>query len=267
MNPMLNIAVRAARRAGVILAQGFERRDEMEKTSKGINDYVTNFDKAAEKAIIDVIRSSYPDHTIITEESGLLNGKDEEVQWIIDPLDGTTNFIKGLPHFCISIAIRVKNRTEAALVYDPMRNELFTAQRGKGAKLNDLRLRVENLRELDGTILATGFPFKKPTLMANQFAMMQNLATQCADFRRTGSAALDMCYTAANRVDGYFEMSIKPWDIAAGDLIAREAGALVCDFNGGANYLASGHIVCATPRLMKAMLNHIQAGMPESLKG
>ncbi len=266
MNPMLNIAVRAARRAGNILMQGFERRDEIESSSKGSNDYVTNFDKASEKAIVDVIRTAYPDHTIITEESGLLAGKDDEVQWIIDPLDGTTNFIKGFPHFAVSIAIRVKNRTEAAVVYNPVTNELFTAQRGKGAKMNELRLRVENLRELKGTILATGFPFKRPSLMPTQFAMMASLAEECADFRRTGSAALDLCYVAANRVDGYFEADIKPWDIAAGDLIAREAGALVCDFNGMPNYLAQGHIVATAPRLMKAMLNHIQPCLPQNFR-
>ncbi len=266
MNPMLNIAVRAARRAGNILVQGFERRDEIEKSTKGLNDYVTNFDKASEKAIVEVIRNAYPEHTIITEESGLLSGQDDETQWIIDPLDGTTNFIKGFPHFSISIAIRVKNRTEAAVVYDPIRNELFTAVRGKGAKLNELRLRVDNLRELDGTILATGFPFKKPALMPTQFAMMSNLSEDCADFRRTGSAALDLCYTAANRVDGYFEMGIKPWDIAAGDLIAREAGALVCDFNGDPNYLTQGHIIATAPRLMKGMLKHIQPCLPQGFK-
>ncbi len=264
MNPMLNIAVRAARRAGNILIQGFERRDEIETSSKSTNDYVTNFDKASEKTIVETIRVAYPDHTIITEESGLLSGKDGEVQWIIDPLDGTTNFIKGFPHFSISIAVRVKNRTEVAVVYDPITNELFTAQRGKGAKLNEVRLRVSNLRELKGTILATGFPFKRPHLMPTQFAMMANLVKDCADFRRTGSAALDLCYVAANRVDGYFEADIKPWDIAAGDLIVREAGGLICDFNGTPDYLTQGHIIATTPRLMKAILNHIQPCLPQN---
>lgn len=266
MNPMLTIAVRAARRAGNILMQGFERRADIETSTKGQNDYVTNFDKASENAIVDVIRAAYPEHTIITEERGLLAGKDEEVQWIIDPLDGTTNFVKGLPHFAVSIAIRVKNRTEVAVVYDPTRNELFTAERGKGAKLNDLRLRVDNLRDLNGTIFATGFPFKNSQLMPTQFAMMSSLASQCADFRRTGSAALDLCYAAANRVDGYFEMGIKPWDIAAGDLIVREAGGLVTDFHGDTDYLTRGHIVATAPRLMKAVLGHIQPCLPANFK-
>lgn len=259
MNPMLNIAIRAARRAGNIIVKSYERRDEVETFRKGTHDYVTNVDKAAETAIIEIIRKSYPDHTIITEESGVLEGANNDVQWIIDPLDGTTNFIKGLPHFAVSIAIRVKKRTEVGVVYDPIRNELFTAIRGEGAKLNDQRLRIETKRELNGAVLATGFPFKQATKsMSLQFATMQALITDAADFRRAGSAALDLCYTAANRVDGYFEMGIKAWDIAAGDLIVREAGGIVTDYLAGNTYLTSGHIVAAAPRLVKEILNKIQ---------
>lgn len=161
MNPMLNIAIRAARKAGNVIAKGYERRDALQTTLKSTNDYVTNIDKASEEAIIEVIRKSYPDHTIITEESGALEGKDSDIQWVIDPLDGTTNFVKGLPHFSVSIAIRVKGRTEVGVVYDPIRNELFTAVRGEGAKINDMRLRVENKRDLAGTVLTTGFPLNK----------------------------------------------------------------------------------------------------------
>lgn len=266
MNPMLNIAIRAARKAGNIIAKNYERRDDIQTTLKSANDYVTNIDKASEEAIIEIIKKSYPEHTIITEESGALEGKESDIQWIIDPLDGTTNFVKGLPHFSVSIAIRVKGRTEVGVVYDPIRNELFTAVRGEGAKLNDMRLRVENKRELDGAILATGFPFKKARLMPTQFAMMNNLIKQAADFRRTGSAALDLCYVAACRVDGYFEMDIKAWDVAAGDLIVREAGALVSDFYGGHQYLTCGHIIAATPRVMKDMLNHIQPCLNDEFK-
>ncbi|MFZ7343334.1 inositol-1-monophosphatase [Avibacterium volantium] len=261
MNPMLNIAIRAARKAGNIIAKGYERRDDIQAVAKSANDFVTNIDKASEAAIIDVIQKAYPDHTIITEESGALEGKESDVQWVIDPLDGTTNFIKGLPHFSVSIAVRVKGRTEVGVVYDPIRNELFTAVRGQGAKINELRLRAENTkRELQGTILATGFPFKKMSAMPTQFAMMSNLVNEgkVADFRRTGSAALDMCYVAANRVDGYFEMGVKAWDIAAGDLIAREAGCLVTDFEGGHSYLTSGNVVAAPARLVKEILNQIQ---------
>lgn len=250
MNPMLNIAIRAARKAGNVIAKNYERRDDIQTSKKGINDYVTSVDKAAEAEIIEIIQKSYPDHTIISEELGALEGKDSDIQWVIDPLDGTTNFVKGLPHFSVSIAIRVKNRTEVGVVYDPIRNELFTAVRGEGAKLNEVRLRVDSQNELNGAILATGFPFKQPSLMPTQFAIMNNLIDEAADFRRTGSA-LDLCYVASGRVDGYFEMGLKPWDCAAGDLIVREAGGLVCDFNAGHGYLRSGNIVAAPARILK----------------
>ena len=181
MNPMLNIAIRAARKAGNVIAKNYERRDDIQTSKKGINDYVTSVDKAAEAEIIEIIQKSYPDHTIISEERGALEGKDSDIQWVIDPLDGTTNFVKGLPHFSVSIAIRVKNRTEVGVVYDPIRNELFTAVRGEGAKLNEVRLRVDSQNELNGAILATGFPFKQPSLMPTQFAIMNNLIDEAAD--------------------------------------------------------------------------------------
>lgn len=266
MNPMLNIAIRAARRAGNVIAKNYERRDDIQTSKKGINDYVTSVDKAAEAEIIEIIQKSYSDHTIISEERGALEGKDSDIQWVIDPLDGTTNFVKGLPHFSVSIAIRVKNRTEVGVVYDPIRNELFTAVRGEGAKLNEVRLRVDSQNELNGAILATGFPFKQPSLMPTQFAIMNNLIDEAADFRRTGSAALDLCYVASGRVDGYFEMGLKPWDCAAGDLIVREAGGLVCDFNAGHGYLRSGNIVAAPARILKEMLNKIQPCLTEQVK-
>ena len=266
MNPMLNIAIRAARRAGNVIAKNYERRDDIQTSKKGINDYVTSVDKAAEAEIIEIIQKSYPDHTIISEERGALEGKDSDIQWVIDPLDGTTNFVKGLPHFSVSIAIRVKNRTEVGVVYDPIRNELFTAVRGEGAKLNEQRLRVENKRDLSGAVLATGFPFKQPKYMPMQFNMMQRLIEDAADFRRTGSAALDLCYVASGRLDGYFEYGIKAWDVAAGDLIVREAGGIVTDYNAGHSYLKAGHIVAAAPRVLKEMLNKIQPCLAEDLK-
>ncbi|AWX14167.1 inositol monophosphatase [Mergibacter septicus] len=266
MNPMLNIAIRAARKAGNIIAKGYERRDEIKTIEKSTNDFVTNIDKAAETAIIEIIRKSYPEHTIIGEESGALEGKEGNIQWIIDPLDGTTNFIKGLPHFAVSIAIRIKGITEVGVIYDPIRNELFTAVRGKGAKLNEYRLRTENKTELQGAILATGFPFKTKRHIPTHLKMVEALIQDCADFRRTGSAALDLAYVAASRVDGYFEIGTKPWDCAAGDLIVREAGGLVCDFVGGHNYLKSGNIVAAPARLTKQILMAIQPCLSDDLK-
>lgn len=185
MHPMLNIAVRAARKAGNLIAKNYETPDAVEASQKGSNDFVTNVDKAAEAVIIDTIRKSYPQHTIITEESGELEGTDQDVQWVIDPLDGTTNFIKRLPHFAVSIAVRIKGRTEVAVVYDPMRNELFTATRGQGAQLNGYRLRGSTARDLDGTILATGFPFKAKQYATTYINIVGKLFNECADFRRT----------------------------------------------------------------------------------
>lgn len=269
MNPMLTIAIRAARKAGNIIARGYEQApNEIEVAQKGKNDYVTAIDKAAEEAIIEIIRKSYPDHAIVGEESGVLNGANQNVQWVIDPLDGTTNFVKRLPHFCVSIAVRENGRTEVGVVYDPIRNELFTAVRGKGAKLNEFRLRIDSeRRDLQGAVLATGFPFKVAKHRAAHLNMIEALMDNgVADFRRTGSAALDLAYVAANRVDGYFEIGLKPWDCAAGDLIAREAGALVTNFVGGTEYLSSGNVVAGNARVVKDVLNSIQPILTEELK-
>ncbi len=248
MHPMLNIAVRAARKAGNLIAKNYETPDAVETNQKGTNDFVTNVDRDAERLIIEVIRKSYPLHSIVTEESGDLGGEDKDIQWVIDPLDGTSNFIKRFPHFSVSIAVRVKGRTEVAVVYDPMRNELFTAVRGQGAQLNGYRLRGSTARDLDGTILATGFPFKAKQHAASYMNVVTALFTKCADFRRTGSAALDLAYVAAGRTDGYFEIGLKPWDFAAGELLVREAGSLVTDFTGGHGYLQSGNIVAGNSR-------------------
>ncbi|WP_158160879.1 inositol-1-monophosphatase [Grimontia hollisae] len=266
MHPMLNIAIRAARKAGDFIAKSAENADNVETVQKGSNDFVTNIDKAAEQIIIDVIKKSYPEHNIVTEEAGVVTGKDKDYQWIIDPLDGTTNFVKRLPHFSVSIALRIKSRTEIACVYDPIRNELFSAQRGAGAQLNSKRIRVGTAKDLSGTILATGFPFKAKQHSEGFMKVLSALFIDCADFRRTGSAALDLCYVAAGRVDGFFELGLKPWDIAAGELIAREAGALCTDFTGGTDYIQSGNIVAANPRVLKGILAKIRDNANEAMK-
>ncbi|KUI99972.1 inositol-1-monophosphatase [Vibrio sp. MEBiC08052] len=258
MHPMLNIAIRAARKAGNHIAKSLENSEKIQSTQKGTNDFVTNVDQEAESIIVDVIKNAYPEHVIIAEENGVIEGKDQDVQWIIDPLDGTTNFLRGLPHFSVSIAVRIKGKTEVACVYDPMMNELFTAQRGSGAQLNSSRIRVNALKDLQGTVLATGFPFKQKQHAESYLKIVSSLFTECADFRRTGSAALDLCYVAANRVDGFFELGLKPWDMAAGELIAREAGAIVTDFAGGTNYIKSGNIVASSAKGTKAILKHIR---------
>lgn len=258
MHPMLNIAIRAARKAGNHIAKSLENADKIESTQKGMHDFVTNVDKEAEAIVIETIKGSYPDHSIIGEESGFTEGKDSDVQWIIDPLDGTTNFMKGFPHFSVSIAVRIKGRTEVACVYDPMLNELFTAQRGSGAQLNNARIRIKPAKDIQGAVLATGFPFKQKQHSESFMKILSSLFVECADFRRTGSAALDLCYLASGRVDGYFELGLKPWDMAAGELIAREAGAILTDFSGGTDYLKSGNIVGASAKAVKGILKHIR---------
>ncbi len=265
MHPMLNIAIRAARKAGNHIVKSLENSDAVKASQKGNNDFVTNVDKEAETIIIDVIQAAYPEHCIVAEENGTIEGKDKEVQWIIDPLDGTTNFINGFPHFSVSIAVRIKGKTEVGCVYDPIRNELFSARRGSGAQLNNTRLRVALTKDLNGTILATGFPYKHKQHAESYMKILGSLFTEVADFRRTGSAALDLCYFAAGRVDGYFEIGLKPWDIAAGELIAREAGAIVTDFAGGTDYMKSGNIVAASPRVVKAIIKHIRENANEAL--
>jgi myo-inositol-1(or 4)-monophosphatase len=266
MHPMLNIAIRAARKAGNLIAKHYETPDAVEASRKGDNDFVTNVDREAERLIIEVIRKSYPQHTIISEECGELVGDEPDTQWIIDPLDGTTNFIKHFPHFAVSIAVRIKGRTEVAVVYDPMRNELFSSTRGQGTQLNGYRLRGSTARDLDGTILATGFPFKMKQHAATYINLVGKLFTQCADFRRGGSAALDLAYVAAGRVDGYFEIGLKPWDYAGGELLVREAGGLVTDFVGGNDYWLSGNLVAGNPRVVKAMLSLMREDLSDALR-
>ncbi|PXZ08363.1 inositol-1-monophosphatase [Gilliamella apicola] len=266
MHPMLNIAIRAARKAGNVAIKAYENPSSIEIDTKGANDFATNADRAAEALIIETIKKAYPDHTIIAEESGLAKGNDADTQWIIDPIDGTTNFIKNIPHFAVSIAARVKGKTEVAVVYNPMSNELFTAARGKGAQLNGYRIRVSNAKDLEGSVLATAFPFKAKQHSNCYFAVLQKLFTKCGDFRRSGSAALDLAYVASGRLDGFFEIGLKPWDIAAGELILREAGGVVTDFAGGNNYMVSGNIVAGNPRVVKDLLVTTQNDWPENLR-
>ena len=265
MHPMLNIAIRAARKAGNHIAKSLENAEKIQFSQKGTHDYVSNVDNEAEALIVDTIKASYPDHCFICEEHGFIDGKDKDVQWIIDPLDGTNNFVRGIPHFAVSIAVRIKGRTEVACVYDPMLNELFSAQRGSGAQLNNTRIRVKPIKDLSGAILATGFPFKQKQHSESYLNIISALFVECADFRRTGSAALDLCYVAANRVDGYFELGLKPWDLAAGELIAREAGAILTDFSGGTDYFKSGNVVASSARGTKAILGHIREHSNEAM--
>jgi len=265
MHPMLNIAVRAARNAGNVIMKAYEHLDNVQVTQKGVNDYVTNVDREAERVIIETIRKSYPDHGIIGEEGGEDSGKNPDYQWIIDPLDGTTNFTRGIPHFAVSIALRVKGKTEQAVVFDPVRNELFTATRGGGAQLNGYRIRVSQARDLKGTLLATGFPFRNKQHLENYQKIFTSLFVECGDMRRAGSAALDLAYVAAGRLDGFWEIGLKPWDIAAGELLVRESGGLVTDFVGSHNYFKSGNTVAANARVLKDLLAKMREHLGEAL--
>lgn len=258
MHPMLNIAIRAARNAGKVIVKGYENLESVEVEEKSLNDYVSSVDKEAELAIIGTLRKSYPDHSIVAEESGIDNGADTDHQWIIDPLDGTTNFIHGIPHFAVSIALKIKGRTEVGVIFDPIRNELFSAVRGQSAQINGYRTRTSTVPKLAGTLLATGFPFKQKYNIETYLNIFQEFFTDVADMRRGGSAALDLAYVAAGRMDGFWEFGLKPWDIAAGELLLKESGAMMTDFNGGNDYFKSGDVVAANPKLLKEMLTVIR---------
>lgn len=258
MHPMLNIAIRAARNAGKVIVKGYENLESVEVEEKSLHDYVSSIDKEAEVAIIGTLRKSYPEHSIVAEESGIDNGADTDHQWIIDPLDGTTNFIHGIPHFAVSIALKIKGRTEVGVVFDPIRNEIFSAVRGQSAQLNGYRTRTSKLSKLHGALLATGFPFKQKNDLPAYLNIFQNFFTDVADMRRSGSAALDLAYVAAGRMDGFWELGLKPWDIAAGELLLKESGAMMTDFNGGNDYFKSGNVVAANPKLLKEMLTVIR---------
>ena len=261
--PAVTLMVKAARAAGNVLLRNLSRLDALNVVEKGRQDYASEVDAQAEEAAVRELRRAAPDYAILGEEGGL-QGKGRST-WVIDPLDGTTNLVKGIPHFAVSIALRVKGKTEQAVVYDPIRDELFTATRGSGAQLNGYRIRVGKAKELSGTILATGFPFKQKHHIEPYLKMFQSMFIECADIRRAGSASLDLAYVAAGRVDGFWEIGLKPWDTAAGELLAKEAGAIVTDFVGGHNYENSGNIVVANPRVLKEMLGKIRENLPESL--
>ncbi len=266
MHPMLNIAIRAARQAGNIIARNATRVDTLAITNKAPNDYVSEVDQKAEQEIIYTLKKAYPDHAILAEESGASG--DSDYQWIIDPLDGTTNFLYGFPQFAVSIALMHKGRLDQAVIYDPMRDELFTASRGGGAQLNGRRLRVTNRKGLEGALLGTGIPFRESQQkwMDDYFEMMKALIPGTAGIRRAGSAALDLAYVAAGRLDGFWELDLNLWDIAAGVLIIEEAGGLVSGITGKPDHLETGHVVTANPRVFKAMLQTIQPHVPASLK-
>ena len=251
MQALLNTAVKAARRAGEIAIRQLKHLDEVHVRSKGINDFVTQVDDAAEECIISTIQKYYPDHAFLAEESGTHGESD--YTWIIDPLDGTTNFIHGFPVFSVSIALRIKGRLSIGVVYDPNRQEIFTAIRGRGAQCEGHKIRVSGRRGLEGALIGTGFPYRSHDRMKSYLAMLEQVLLNTAGVRRPGSAALDLAYLAAGRLDGFWEFGLKTWDIAAGSLILREAGGLISEIEDQDDYLLSGNIIAGSPKVHVAL--------------
>jgi myo-inositol-1(or 4)-monophosphatase len=247
----LNIAVRAARRAGTIILRSQVRMDTVKVDLKGRRDYVSSTDQEAEAAIIDTLLKAYPDHEVLAEESG--SGGKSDYVWIIDPLDGTTNYLHTFPQFAVSIALAVKGQVEQAVVYDPVRDELFTATRGAGAQLNDRKLRVSRCRAVDNALLATGFPIRDERLIDPYLKSFATFLHRTDGVRRAGAASLDLACVAAGRLDGYWEYGLQPWDIAAGALLVLEAGGMVGPINEQQELLTSGHVLAATPKIYDEM--------------
>ena len=257
MHPMINTAVKAARRAASIINRASFEVDQLRIDRKGHNDFVTEVDKAAENAIIEVLKRAYPDHAILGEESSAsanLHDENENV-WIIDPLDGTTNFIHGFPQYAISIALQHRDQITQAVIYDPTRNELFTASKGAGAFLNDKRIRVAKRDKLADALIGTGFPYSDLSALDEYVKMFHLMTQKSAGLRRPGSAALDLAYVAAGRLDGFFEKNLKPWDVAAGALLVSEAGGIIANFSGDADYLYKGDVIAGSPKIFAQMLN------------
>lgn len=252
---MLTISVRAAREAGRIITRNFNRIDRLTISDKGSNDFVSEVDRNAEAVIINLLREKYPHHAVLAEESGK-QGADDYI-WIIDPLDGTTNFLHGFPQFAVSIALKIKGRLEVGVVYDPVSEEMYTACRGEGALLNDKKIRVSGRKGLNGALLGTGLPYRDFRFTDNYMGMLKALIKDSAGVRRPGSAALDFAYVAAGRMDGFWELGLREWDFAAGALLVREAGGLVTDIGGGERYLETGNVIAGNIKVHNAMLKCI----------
>jgi myo-inositol-1(or 4)-monophosphatase len=262
MHPLQTIAVRAARSAGEFIVRHIDRLDSLTVSDKGRNDLVSEVDRGAEQRIIDIISKAYPGHAILAEESGATPGDDCE--WIIDPLDGTMNFLHGLPHFAVSIAVRQKGVVEQGVIFDPIRQEMFSASKGGGAQVEGRRMRVNVRRELRTSLLSNGLPFREISRLDQHMAALTTLTPKCAGLRRTGSAALDLAYVAAGRLDGFWEWGLQPWDSAAGTLMVREAGGIVTDEKGTQDFLTSGNVVAAAPKVHAALLPILRRTLPVS---
>jgi myo-inositol-1(or 4)-monophosphatase len=261
---MLSTAVKAARRAASIITRASQDTNLLQIQHKDHNDFVTEVDRAAEATIIETLLDAYPNHAILAEESGQQG--DSEYQWIIDPLDGTTNFLHGFPQYCVSIALVHNGQLEQGVIYDPTRNDLFTASRGQGAFLNDRRIRVSKTLKLADALIGTGFPYRDFTHLDTYMGMLREVLQKSAGVRRPGSAALDLAYVAAGRFDGFWEIGLNKWDIAAGCLLVKEAGGLVGDFQGDDSYIDSGNIVAGTPKVFAQLLQTLAPHVSDALK-
>jgi len=277
LHPMLNTAIKAARRAGSIINRASLDLERVKVSRKQHNDFVTEIDEAAEKAIIDVLLTAYPDHRILAEESGRSSAPEKgaasgaavamdneaEHLWIIDPLDGTINFIHGFPQYCVSIGLLQRGVVTQSVIYDPNRNDLFVATKGRGAFLNDRRIRVSKRHRMNEALLGTGFPFKNLETLDRYLAMFRLMTGQSAGIRRPGAAALDLAYVAAGRLDGFFEIGLMPWDIAAGSLLVTEAGGLIGDFQGDPHYLHTGDVLAGTPKIFGQLVGTLGPMFPK----
>jgi myo-inositol-1(or 4)-monophosphatase len=264
VHALLNIAVRAARAAGEVIIRSLNRLESLTITSKGRNDFVSEVDHAAEAEIIKLIRKNYPNHAVLAEESG--RSGDSETLWIIDPLDGTTNFLHGFPTFAVSIACQIKGRLEHGVVYDPISQEIFSATRGGGAHLDNRRIRVSKQRGLEGALIGTGFPYRaNAKYMDCYLAMLRAVMENTAGVRRPGSAALDLAYVAAGRTDAFWEIGLAPWDTAAGTLLIQEAGGRIGTLTGG-EYTQGGNILAGSPKVYAALLELLAPHVPEELR-
>ena len=262
LDPAVNIAVKAARRAASIINQAANQLDLLNVETKAPNDFVTEVDRAAEAAIVDILREACPEYGILAEESGRSgpeDGRGAEFVWVIDPLDGTTNFIHGFPQYAVSIALTRKGVPEHAVIYNPVANELFTASRGRGAYMNDRRIRVSKRRRLADALLGTGFPFRQFEHIDAYIAMFRELTQKSAGLRRPGAASLDLAYVASGRLDGFWEIGLSPWDMAAGVLLIQEAGGFVSDFEGKDAFLENGRLVAGTPKVFTELLKIVQS--------
>jgi len=262
--PAVNVAVRAARAAGSVILRYMNRVDSLKVEEKARMDFATEVDRLAEAEIVRELKRAFPDHSILAEEGGRSGTAPK--QWVIDPLDGTHNYLRGFPHFCVSIGFLDHGDPVHGVIYDPLRDELFTASKGDGAFLNDRRMRVSNREQVNGALLATGFPFRQRDYLDAQLGMTRELLREAEDIRRTGSAALDLAYVAAGRMDGFFEIGLKPWDMTAGCVLVREAGGHYCDFSGKAGIPDSGNLIAANHLLAASMVKAIASEVPATLR-